>query len=410
MKPGLVETLKARGFIHQATDLDGLDALAAERPITAYIGFDLTAPSLHVGSLIQIMALRCLIAQGHKAIIVLGTSTTQIGDPSGKDTSRPILPISEIEQNLIGIENVLTRLVPGAEFIENDWFNLNYIEFLRHYGPLFTVNRMLALDSVKSRLDRKEPMTFLEFNYTILQSIDFLELASQHGVDLQIGGSDQWGNIVGGADLTRRVMQKNVFGLTTPLMTNAAGEKMGKTAGGAIWLDAERTSPFDFWQFWRNIDDDRVEPFFYLFTEGLEHAADHGFSVHGPGINAMKAILADEVTKLVHGEDAARQARATAEMILSGGVGPDTPVVEFTKLELLSGRERITIVDALLRTGLVSSKGDGDRQAKNGGVKINGEVITDVRRHFTPEDFLPDDETIRLSLGKKKVVALRMTP
>lgn len=387
MKSSFIRNLKDRGLIHQATDLDALDELASTRKIAAYIGFDLTAPSLHVGSLVQIMVLRALLEEGHKAVVVLGTSTTQVGDPSGKQTSRPVLPISQIEQNLVGIENVIERLVPGVEFIENDWFNMNYIEFLRHYGPLFTVNRMLTLDSVKSRLDRKEPMTFLEFNYSILQSIDFLELSSR-GVDLQIGGSDQWGNIVSGADLTRRVMQKPVFGLTTPLLTNSAGQKMGKTASGAIWLDSELTSVFDFWQFWRNIEDEKVDEFLKMFAS-MKLDAD---------INKKKIALADAVTTLVHGRDAAERARETAEQIMAGGIGSETPSFHMN--------EDALIVDALLVSGFVSSKSDADRQAKNGGIRLNGEVVTDVRQPL--KNHLQSNNTIRLSFGKKKVAIIHV--
>lgn len=398
MKSDLFSDLQSRGFIHQATDLNAIDYAATQGPITAYIGFDLTAPTLHVGSLIQIMALMHLKRHGHNPIVMLGTSTTRIGDPSGKTSARPMLDQHTIEQNAAGISRTLTRILGNdVNFMWNDWFDMNYIDFIRHYGPHFTINRMLTMDSVKSRLDRNDPMTFIEFNYMILQSVDFLELASRHDCTLQIGGSDQWGNIVNGVDLVRRVLDKKVHGLTTPLMTNSAGEKMGKTAAGAVWLDPALTSPFDFWQFWRNIDDDRVLAFWRLFTLADEDVIQ---SIMRTGdINDQKIMLANAVTTLVHGVEEADRAHQTARAMMNGGIGPDTPVFDYIDEEL--------IVEALVRTGLVSSKGDGDRQARNGGIKINGQVVKDIRREFTTDDLMQDGVTIRLSLGKKKVVAIR---
>ena len=398
MKSDLIRDLQSRGLIHQATDVNALDYAASQERLTAYIGFDLTASSLHVGSLIQIMTLLRLKQHGHRALVLLGRSTTQIGDPSGKTTSRPMLSEDEIDANQRGIRDTLVRILgDDQEFLTNDWFDMPYIEFLRHYGPLFTVNRMLTMDSVKSRLDKNDPMTFLEFNYMILQSVDFLELVSTENCTLQIGGSDQWGNITTGVDLVRRVMGKNVFGLTTPLMTNSVGEKMGKTAAGAIWLDPVLTPPFDFWQFWRNIDDADVLRFWHIFTLANEDVIQ---GIMRMPINDQKIMLANAVTTLVHGVQHSDRCWQTARAMMDGGIGPDTPVFDFIDDE--------TIVEALVRTGLVKSKGDGDRQAANGGVKVNGEVVTDVRRIFANHDLMDDGMTFRLSLGKKRVVAIRM--
>lgn len=393
--PDLISDLQSRGFIQQATDLNAIAYEATQGPITAYIGFDLTAPSLHVGSLIQIMALMHLKLHGHNPIVMLGSSTTRIGDPSGKTASRPMLDDATIATNETGIQKTLARILgDDTTFVRNDWFDMSYIDFIRHFGPLFTVNRMLAMESVKSRLDNNDPMTFLEFNYMILQSVDFLELSSRHNCTLQIGGSDQWGNIVNGVDLVRRVMNKKVHGLTTPLMTNSAGEKMGKTTGGAIWLDPTLTSPYDFWQFWRNIDDGQVLPFWRLFTLANEDVIQGIMKME---INDRKIMLANAVTTLVHGVEHADRARASAEKTMAGGLGSE---VEW--FDMVAGE---TVADALVRTGLCKSKGDADRQAKNGGIKVNNVVVTDVRRSFTPQDTLP----VRLSLGKKRVVALKET-
>ena len=389
LKSELLNELRRRGFIHSATSLDGLDHRLTQGPITAYVGFDLTAQSLHVGSLIQIMVAKWLIAHGNKVIVLLGTSTTKIGDPSGKTESRPLLDDETIRKNQEGITKVLRKLLgPDVTFVNNDWFDTSYIDFIRHYGPLFTVNRMLALDSVKSRLDRQDPMTFLEFNYVILQSVDFLELNSRHQCDLQIGGSDQWGNILAGVDLIRRVMERPVFGLTTQLMTNSAGEKMGKTARGAVWLDSDLTSPFDFWQFWRNVEDGKLEEFFNLFT--TVPFPDH---LH---VNHQKELLAGLITEMVHGKEEAVRAHKTALAMMSGDIGPSTPTFDFIDEE--------PIVDALVRTGLVKSKGEGDRLAANNGVRVNGVVVNDVRQKFTRASL--EDLNVRIAVGKKKVVAL----
>lgn len=411
MKSDLLQTLKSRGFINSATSLDGLDHRLTQGPITAYVGFDLTAPTLHVGSLIQIMLAKWLITHGHNVIVLLGTSTTKIGDPSGKTESRPLLDDETIQRNQDGITSVLRRILgDSVTFVVNDWFGSSYIDFIRQYGPLFTVNRMLSLESVKSRLDRQDPMTFLEFNYVILQSVDFLELNSRHHCDLQVGGSDQWGNIVAGVDLIRRVMEKPVFGLTTPLMTNSAGEKMGKTAKGAVWLsqwededhEIHGTSPYEFWQFWRNIDDAEVSLFWRLFTETTEDLIYAWCD--GPNampINDQKVMLANAVTTIVWGAHASEVAHRTAITEYMGGIGPDTPNFDFIDGEI--------IVDALVRIGVVKSKGEGDRLAANGGVKINNVVVKDVRRQFTRADFIDTPlggYNIRIAIGKKKVVAL----
>ncbi len=397
MKSSLLSTLQERQFINQCTDLDALDALAHNQPITAYIGFDLTADSLHVGSLIQIMVLRWMAKLGHNPIVLLGEATTRIGDPTGKSAARPILTPRQIEDNCAGIMKVFDRLLPAPRFISNaTWLNdqTSLFSYLSDFGTHFTINRMVGFDTVKTRLENHQPMSFLEFNYMLFQAIDFLKLFETQGVRLQVGGSDQWGNIVNGVELVRRKTGSEVFGLTTPLMTNMAGEKMGKTANGAVWLDPDKTSPFDFWQFWRNVEDAKVGQFLALFTEVPIVAIDHGTSVHGPGINRMKEMLATEVTRLVHGDEWAEAAHKAAITAFVHGGTEGLPLHEV--------RDGQTIAEVFLDIGFVKSKGEADRMAAQNGIKINDVAVGDARLSF------PSGEH-KVSMGKKRFAVVRTT-
>lgn len=407
-KSELLRVLDERGYVHQLTDAEGLDALAMRQTVPGYIGFDATAPSLHVGSLVQIMMLRRLQQSGHKPIVVMGGGTTKIGDPSGKDQTRQMLTTQGIDANIAGIRSVFERLLtfgdgPSDAIMVNndDWLSgLGYIELLRDVGRHFTINRMLTFDSVKLRLEREQPMTFLEFNYMILQAYDFLELARRHGCRLQMGGSDQWGNIVNGMELGRRMEGQELFGLTTPLLTTADGAKMGKTAAGAVWLNEEQLPAYDFWQFWRNVDDRDVGRFLKLFTDlPLEEIARLE-ALEGAAINDAKIILADEVTKLIRGEDAAVSARATAEQTFAGdGKGEDLPVLEIPAEGMRVG----AICTAL---GFTQSNGEAKRKIAEGAVKIDDALVSD------PGDLimLDNGEERRLSLGKKRHAILRKGP
>ena len=409
-KSDFVRTVTERGFVHQCTDLDALDALASERIVTAYIGFDCTAPSLHAGSLMPIMLLRWLQKTGHRPIVLMGGGTTKVGDPSGKDESRQLLSDEQIAANMAGIKTVFANYVTFGDpstpkptdsvMVNNaDWLDsLQYIRFLRDYGRHFTINRMLSFDSVKLRLDREQPLTFLEFNYMILQAYDFLELARRHDCHMQMGGSDQWGNIVNGVELGRRVDGRSLFGLTSPLLTTASGAKMGKTAAGAVWLDARLTSPYEFWQYWRNAEDADVGRFLKLFTElPLEEIARLE-QLRDAEINDAKTILANEVTKLCHGEMAAREAEATARATFAdGGSGGALPTFEIARSDLDQG---IPVFDALRRAGLAKSNGDARRLIKGGGASVNNEVITDELAQVSLKDLR--DGAIKLSAGKKR--------
>ena len=411
MKSDLIITLSERGFINQATNLEGLDALADMQKITSYIGFDLTADSLHVGSLIQIMVLRWMTRLGHNPIVLFGEATTRIGDPSGKTTSRPMLTDEQIEHNRIGIKRVIDRLVGGYTHIPHvsnaEWFSDNgpsFMGFLSEYGRHFTINRMLTFDSVKSRLDRKDPMTFLEFNYMLMQAIDFLKLHEREDCVLQIGGSDQWGNIINGVELTRRIAKTEVFGLTTPLMTNTAGEKMGKTASGAIWLDPDKTSAFEFFQFWRNVEDAKVGTFLKLFTELHMDEILRLEMLSGSEINEAKKILALEVTALVHGRATAIHASTVAaDGQEASNTGDTMPVHNIPSEAFVSG---ITLAQILLDSGLVTSKTEAAKLASNGGVRLNGAMVLDVRQELPRSAF--EDNNFLLSIGKKKAVAVRI--
>ncbi len=401
----LLRLLEERGYIHQVTDAAGLDALAAKQVVPGYIGFDATAPSLHVGSLVQIMMLRRLQQAGHKPIVVMGGGTTKVGDPSGKDESRKMLTSEDIAANIAGIREVFERLLTfgdgptDAVMVDNDeWLSqLGYIELLRDVGPHFTINRMLTFDSVKLRLDREQPLTFLEFNYMILQAYDFRELAQRYGCRLQMGGSDQWGNIVNGMELARRMDGSELFGLTTPLLTTADGAKMGKTAAGAVWLNEAQLPNYDFWQYWRNVDDRDVGRFLRLFTDlPLEEIARLE-ALEGAEINRAKTVLASEVTKLVRGEEAAGLAeRTAAETFAGGGAGEDLP-------SLAVGDEGMRIGAVLTALGFTASNGEAKRKLAEGAVKLEGETITDPGFLVS----VAAEDEAKLSLGKKKHAILR---
>ncbi|ATW04954.1 tyrosine--tRNA ligase [Sphingorhabdus sp. YGSMI21] len=400
----LLRLLNDRGYIHQLTDAEALDSLATKSIIPGYIGFDVTADSLHVGNLVQIMLLRRLQQAGHKPIVLMGGGTTKVGDPSGKDEMRKLLDDDGIASNFAKIrtsfENFLTFGDGPTDAImvnNNDWLGeLEYIPFLRDIGRHFTINRMLTFDSVKLRLEREQPLTFLEFNYMILQAYDFLELSRQHGCQLQLGGSDQWGNIVNGIELGRRVDGAELFGVTTPLITKADGSKMGKSVDGAIWLNAERLSPYDYWQFWRNTDDRDVGKFMRLFTDiDLEEIARLE-TLQGSEINEAKKILADAATAMAHGDSAAADAAKTAQQTFEQGTaGDDLPVFEVTGGE-------ISILDALVGIGFCASKGEAKRLVAGGGARIDDEPVRDAGSMVAVTG-----EDRKISAGKKKHGLLR---
>ncbi len=404
--------ITGRGFLHQCTDLAGLDALAENGPIAAYIGFDCTADSLHVGSLVPIMMLRWLQKTGHKPIVLMGGGTTKIGDPSGKDESRKLLNDDQIRANMAGIRRIFDRyLVFGdgptdAIMIDNsDWLDrLNYVDFLREYGRHFSVNQMLAFDSVRLRLEREQHLSFLEFNYMVLQSYDFLEISRRHDCVLQMGGSDQWGNIVSGVDLGRRLDRKSLFGLTTPLITTAAGTKMGKTAQGAIWLTEARLTAYDYWQYWRNAEDADVGRFLRLFTELPENEIARLEALEGVEINEAKKQLANETTKLCHGAAAAEAAAETARRTFEdGALGRDLPTVEVPRDRLAQG---ILAYELLRESGLTASNGEARRLIKGGGARINDAAIDNDSRTVDLGD-LNEDGLIKLSAGKKRHALVR---
>ncbi len=396
----LLQLLDKRGYIHQVTDSGALDQLATKQVVPGYIGFDATAPSLHVGSLVQIMMLRRLQQTGHKPIVVMGGGTTKVGDPSGKDESRKLLTGETIQDNITSIRTVFERLLTfgdgpsDAVMVDNDeWLSkLGYVELLRDVGPHFTINRMLTFDSVRLRLDREQPLTFLEFNYMILQAYDFLELTRRYECRLQMGGSDQWGNIVNGMELSRRMEGHELYGLTTPLLTTADGAKMGKTASGAVWLNEDQLPAYDFWQYWRNCDDRDVGRFLKLFTDlPLDEIAKLE-ALEGAEINHAKVVLANEVTKLVRGDEAAKAAEATAkETFAGGGTGEDLP-------SLAVGADGMRIGAVLTEIGFTASNGEAKRKIAEGAVKIDDAAITEPGFLVAPAD----GETVKLSLGKKK--------
>ena len=412
LKSEFLREIVARGFMHQCTDLAELDALAARKPIAAYIGFDATADSLHVGSLVQIMLLRLLQRTGHRPIALMGGGTTKIGDPSGKEESRKLLSNAEIAANIAGIQKVFTRFLrfgggpTDAVMVNNaDWLDgLQYIPFLRDYGSHFSVNRMLSFDSVKLRLEREQSLTFLEFNYMILQAYDFLELARRHDCVLQLGGSDQWGNIVNGVELARRIDNRAIFGLTTPLIATASGAKMGKTAAGAVWIDADRLSPYDYWQYFRNTDDADVGRFLRLFTDIPLDEIARLESLRGAEINEAKVILANETTKLAHGAEAAAAAAETARKTFAeGGIGESLPTFEIPRAELERG---IPAFELFRRCGLAASNGEARRLIKGGGARINDMAVAEETRPVTLAD-VNAQGVIKLSAGKKKHAIVR---
>jgi tyrosyl-tRNA synthetase len=411
-KSGFLRDFIARGYLHQCTDLEGLDSLAQKGSITGYIGFDATADSLHVGSLVQIMLLRRLQQHGHRPIVLMGGGTTKVGDPSGKDDSRRLLSDEDIARNIAGIRSIFARFLEFGEGDQNaimannsDWLGgLAYIPFLRDYGRHFSVNRMLSFDSVKLRLEREQPLSFLEFNYMVLQAYDFLELARRFDCVLQMGGSDQWGNIVNGVELARRVDNRSLFGLTSPLITTSAGTKMGKTALGAVWLSPERLSPYEYWQFWRDTPDADIDRFLRMFTDlPLEEIAQL-VKLRGAELNAAKIVLATEATALAHGREAAEAAAESARQTFGeGGAGEDLPQIEVASADLERG---VSVVDLLHHSGLVASKGAARRLIKGGGARVNGVALTDDGVALTLTDLTPEGY-IKLSAGKKKHALVR---
>ncbi len=399
-KSDLLRVLEERGYIHQMTDAAGLDELASKQIVPGYIGFDATAPSLHIGSLVQIMMLRRLQQAGHKPIVLMGGGTTRIGDPTGRDESRKMLTDTVIDENIASIRTVFERLLTfgdgptDAVMVNNqDWLGqLGYIEMLQKVGTHFTVNRMLTFDSVKLRLDREQPMTFLEFNYMILQGYDYRYLSEEMGARLQMGGSDQWGNIINGVELGRRMDSTELFGLTTPLLTTADGGKMGKTAAGAVWLNEAQLPAYDFWQYWRNTDDRDVGRFLRLFTDLPLDEINRLEQLEGSAINDAKIVLANEVTKLVRGEEAARSAEATAaQTFAGGGAGEDLPTLSV-------GAEGMRIGAVLTELGFTASNKEAKRKIAEGAVRLNGEPVEDAGTLVQVEA----DAEIKLSLGKKK--------
>ncbi|GLI22387.1 tyrosyl-tRNA synthetase [Xanthobacter flavus] len=404
-----LRTLSERGYIHQCSDLERLDAKAAEGPITAYIGFDATASSLHAGHLLSIMMLRTLQRTGHRPIALMGGGTTKIGDPSGKDEARKMLTDQQISDNIASIRKVFARFLDfdGGAIMENNagWLDeLKYIPLLREVGPHFTINRMLTFDSVKLRLEREQPLTFLEFNYMILQAYDFVELNRRHGCMLQMGGSDQWGNIVNGMELGRRMHGADLFALTTPLLTTSSGAKMGKTAGGAVWLDADLLSPYEYWQYWRNAGDADVERFLKLFTELPLDEIARLAALQGQEINIAKEVLATEATALLHGREAAEKAKETARTTFEqGALAVDLPTVELPRAKLEAG---LPVANAFVEAGLVASTSEARRQIKGGGLRVNDAVVTDEKAVIDLSSLTPEG-VVKLSMGKKKHVLLK---
>ena len=398
-KSDLLRLLDERGYIHQTTDAEGLDALAAKQVIPGYIGFDATAPSLHVGSLVQIMMLRRLQQTGHKPIVLMGGGTTRIGDPTGRDESRKMLSDETIAANIASIFSIFQQFLSfgdgptDAVMVDNQsWLGkLGYIELLQEVGTHFTINRMMTFDSVKLRLEREQPMTFLEFNYMILQGYDFRHLSKDMNVRLQMGGSDQWGNIVNGMELGRRMDGADLYGLTTPLLTTAAGAKMGKTAAGAVWLNPEQLSHFDYWQYWRNCDDRDVGKFLKLFTDLPLDEIARLEALEGAEINEAKKILANEATAMCRGEEAAKAAAATATQTFEKGqIGGDLP-------QVVAPAEGISVVDALRELGFATSNKEARRKLEEGAVKVDGNVVRDPQHLIQP-----GANPIPLSLGSKK--------
>ena len=401
---------KERGFFYQCTGEENLSQLLNKEKITAYIGFDCTAESLHVGSLLQSMCLRLLQKHGHRPIVLLGGGTTRIGDPSGKDKTRIILSEDEIEKNINNIKKILQQFLDDKDsktkpiFVNNyTWLkNLNYISFLRDIGKHFTINKMLSFDSVKTRLDREQSLSYMEFNYMILQAYDFLELNKKENCTLQIGGSDQWGNIVNGVDLIKRYSNNHVYGLTTPLITLASGAKMGKTENGAVWLDKKFLSAYEYWQFWRNIDDRDVLKFIKIFTDMSIEEIE---KIKNNDINKLKILLANKATTLLHGKQEAKKSEETAKQTFSNNsLGDTLPSVSINEKQL---KDKITLIDLIVLSKLETSKSEIRRLIKGNGIKINNQIITDERLIITKDLFR--DDLIKLSLGKKKHIKVELS-
>jgi tyrosyl-tRNA synthetase len=414
-KSSFLQVMRDRGYIHQITHPDELDQAASGGIVTGYIGFDATAPSLHVGNLLTIMMLRRLQQAGHKPIVVMGGGTTKVGDPSGKDESRKLLTEADIEANIASIKTVFAKFLTfgdgptDAILVNNDeWLSkLGYIDFLRDYGVHFTINRMLAFDSVKLRLDREQPLTFIEFNYMLMQATDFLELNRRYGCSLQMGGSDQWGNILNGVELIRRVDHKPAFGLTTPLLATSSGAKMGKTAAGAVWLNADLRSPYDYWQFWRNAEDADVGRFLRLYTDLPLAEIARLEALAGAGINEAKKVLADAATTLLHGEEAAKAARETAEKAFEQGLAtaelPTHFIDQGSEEKWKIGRSATAI---LVAAELAPSRGQARKKIEREGIWINGENVRNPEKTFLWTELDPDLGAFRVQLGKRSQVVL----
>ncbi len=405
MKNTFLKEMVERGYLHQCTDLDKLTEICNKKSISGYIGFDCTASSLHVGSLLQIMILKLMQKHGHRPIVLLGGGTTLIGDPSGKDSTRKILDKSEIKKNIQSIKKVFKKILDISNkktapiFVDNaEWLTkLNYIQFLRDIGSHFTINKMLTFDSVKLRLEREQSLSYMEFNYMILQAYDFYQLFKNKSCILQIGGSDQWGNIVNGTDLIRRIMKKEAFGLTSPLITLSSGAKMGKTETGAIWLNKDQLSAYDYWQFWRNTDDRDVKRFLNFFTE-IEPQKLNNIFLEEKNINKLKILLANEATKILHGSEASKKAEQTAlDTFEKGKLSSDLPEIKIKQIELEKG---INIVDLITNNKILSSKSEARRAINNKGFKINDVVIEDQKKVLFMRDF--KENILKLSFGKKK--------
>ncbi|MEE9359432.1 MAG: tyrosine--tRNA ligase [Hyphomicrobium sp.] len=412
LKSDFLRILTERGFVHQCSDHSSLDTLAAKGEVVAYVGYDCTAPSLHVGSLISIMMLHWLQKTGSKPIVLMGSGTTRVGDPSGKDETRRILTTEQIEANKEGMRQAFSKFLKfgtgktDALMSDNaEWLvPLNYIAFLRDVGRHFSVNRMLAMDSAKLRLDREQELSFIEFNYMLLQAYEFVELSRRTGCNLQMGGSDQWGNIVNGIDLGRRMGTDQLYGLTCPLLTTASGAKMGKTASGAVWLNEAQLSAYDYWQYWRNTEDADVQRFLKLFTTLPLNEIEKLSALGGAEINEAKKVLATEATALLHGSEKAAAASETARKTFEqGALAQDLPTLQVSKAELERG---IGVLTAFVQAGLVKSNGEARRQIKGGGLKVNDTTIADEKVQLTTADLVEGD-VIKLSLGKKKHVLLK---
>jgi len=405
MKKNFLQEMQERGYLNQCTDLDKLGEICNKKSISGYIGFDCTAPSLHVGSLLQIMILKLMQKYGHQPIILLGGGTTLIGDPSGKDTTRKILEQKDINNNIKSIKKVFNKILDSSNkkvapvFVDNaDWLNkLKYINFLRDIGSHFTINKMLTFDSVKLRLDREQSLSYMEFNYMILQAYDFYQLFKNNNCILQIGGSDQWGNIINGVELIRRKLKKEAYGLTSPLITLATGAKMGKTEKGAIWLNDDQLSPYDYWQFWRNTDDRDVKRFLNFFTDIQSKEIDKLFEIE-KNINNLKILLANEATKILHGKDESNKAEKTArDTFEKGGIGFHLPEI---KIKLRDIKKGINFLDFISKNKILSSKTEVRRAIENKGLKINDIVVIDEKKILQLKDF--KNKALKLSYGKKK--------